>query len=74
MFFAGASDETPDKQGRITIPPMLREYAVARRKDVRRHRRDEPDRDLGRRARGQTYSEEQEQAFADLTEEVFPGI
>ncbi len=29
MFFAGASDETPDKQGRITIPPMLREYAVA---------------------------------------------
>ena len=30
MFSAGASDETPDKQGRITIPPMLREYAVAR--------------------------------------------
>src|SRR5262245_18365565 len=27
MLFAGASDETPDKQGRITIPPMLREYA-----------------------------------------------
>src|SRR5690606_27659906 len=27
MFFAGASDEKPDKQGRITIPPMLREYA-----------------------------------------------
>ena len=25
MFFAGASDETPDKQGRITIPQMLRD-------------------------------------------------
>ena len=31
MFFAGASDETPDKQGRITVPPMLRDYAALRR-------------------------------------------
>ena len=27
FLFAGASEETPDKQGRINIPPMLREYA-----------------------------------------------
>lgn len=27
MLAAGASDETPDKQGRITIPPHLRAYA-----------------------------------------------
>ena len=27
VFFASASDEVPDKQGRITIPPGLREYA-----------------------------------------------
>src|SRR5215217_1777676 len=27
VFFASASDEVPDKQGRITIPPHLREYA-----------------------------------------------
>ena len=27
VFFASASDEVPDKQGRITIPPPLREYA-----------------------------------------------
>ncbi|MBB1483604.1 division/cell wall cluster transcriptional repressor MraZ [Tessaracoccus sp. MC1865] len=27
MLMAGASDEVPDKQGRITIPPPLREYA-----------------------------------------------
>ncbi len=27
VFFSGASDEVPDKQGRITIPPALREYA-----------------------------------------------
>ena len=26
-FLSGASDELPDKQGRITIPPILRQYA-----------------------------------------------
>ena len=27
MLASGASDETPDKQGRVTIPPHLRAYA-----------------------------------------------
>lgn len=27
VFLSGASDELPDKQGRITIPPILRQYA-----------------------------------------------
>ena len=27
VFFAGAHDEVPDKQGRVTIPAQLREYA-----------------------------------------------
>ena len=27
MFLARASDETPDKQGRVTVPPDLRTYA-----------------------------------------------
>ena len=27
VLFAGASDEVPDKQGRVTIPPALRAYA-----------------------------------------------
>jgi len=31
VFFASASDETPDKQGRITIPPGLRDYAALHR-------------------------------------------
>ena len=31
VFFASASDELPDKQGRITIPPALRQYAGLQR-------------------------------------------
>jgi MraZ protein len=26
-MFGGASDATPDKQGRVNLPPYLREYA-----------------------------------------------
>jgi MraZ protein len=36
VFFASASDEIPDKQGRITIPPGLRDYAAARDLGLRR--------------------------------------
>ena len=32
-FFAGATDVTPDKQGRLTIPQSLRKYATLE-KDV----------------------------------------
>lgn len=31
IFFASASDETPDRTGRITLPPSLRAYAGLRR-------------------------------------------
>src|SRR5260370_2625098 len=31
VFFASASDELPDKQGRITVPPALRAYAGLQR-------------------------------------------
>ncbi len=72
MLASGASDETPDKQGRITIPPKLREWASLT-KDVvvigamnRLEIWDE--------AAWTAYSEEQEEAFAELSEEVFPGI
>ena len=34
MLFAGASAETADKQGRVTLPPMLREYAGLTRECV----------------------------------------
>jgi MraZ protein len=72
VFFASASDEVPDKQGRITIPPALRNYAGL-------------DRDcavIGANTRleiwdasaWETYLTEQEPQFSDLSEEVLPGI
>jgi len=72
MLFAAASQEVPDKQGRISIPPVLREYASLQ-KDVMV---------IGAMNRVEIwdptswaqYSQEQEQVFSDLSDEVFPGI
>ncbi|HET7328371.1 MAG TPA: division/cell wall cluster transcriptional repressor MraZ [Nocardioidaceae bacterium] len=72
MLFAGASDETPDKQGRVTIPPMLREYAALSRDCVVIGAMNRVE--VWDAASWQSYNEEQEQAFADLSEEVLPGV
>jgi MraZ protein len=72
VFLSGASDEIPDKQGRVTIPANLREYAGL-------------DRDctvIGAGSRVElwdtsawdTYLASTEQAFADQAEEVIPGL
>jgi MraZ protein len=72
VFFASASDEELDRQGRITIPPSLREYAGLQRDCVV----------IGANTRLEiwdaaawtTYLEQQEDAFADASEEVLPGV
>ncbi|WP_101524164.1 MULTISPECIES: division/cell wall cluster transcriptional repressor MraZ [Nocardioides] len=72
MLFAAASQEVPDKQGRISIPQVLRDYASLS-KDVivigsmNRIEIWDP-------ASWASYSEEQEQVFSELSDEVFPGI
>ncbi len=71
MFFAGASDETPDKQGRVTIPLMLRDYASLSKDCIVIGAMNRVE--IWDSASWQTYSEEQEPAFADLSEDVFPG-
>jgi MraZ protein len=72
VFFASASDEIPDKQGRITIPPGLRDYATLQRDCVV----------IGANTRleiwdaeaWEAYLAQQEDAFSDASEEVLPGI
>ncbi len=71
MLFAGASDETPDKQGRVTIPPMLRDYASLTKDCVvigAMNRLEIWDAEAWA-----SYSGDQEQVFAELEEEVLPG-
>ena len=72
VFFASAWQEEPDKQGRVTIPPALREYAGLAKDCVV----------IGANARveiwdsaaWEAYLADRERAFADLEEEVLPGV
>lgn len=72
MLFALASEQTPDKQGRITITPELRGYAGLERDCVvigiyNRVEIWEP-------GAWAAYTAEQESAFSDISEEIFPGL
>jgi len=72
VFFASAHDDTPAKQGRVTVPPQLREYAGLDRDCVV----------IGANTRVEiwdaeawaTYLAGQEEQFSSLSEEVLPGI
>lgn len=72
MFLSGASDDVPDKQGRVTIPPMLRQYAGLGRDLVV----------IGAGNRAEiwaadawnTYLAANEEPFAQTAEEVIPGL
>ncbi len=72
VFFASASDEMPDKQGRITIPPSLRDYAALQRDCVVIGANTRLE--IWDAAAWHTYLGRQEDAFSDASEEVLPGI
>ena len=72
MLASGASDETPDKQGRITIPPHLRAYAGLDKDCVVVGAINRVE--VWDAAAWEHYSAEQESAFADMNETVFPGV
>ncbi len=72
VFFGSASDETPDRQGRVSIPPGLRSYAGLTR-DVAvvgvNNRIEIWDAGAWDRTLAST-----EPAFSDAREEVLPGV
>jgi MraZ protein len=72
VFFASASDEEPDKQGRITIPQSLRDYAGLQRDCVVIGANTRLE--IWDAAAWDAYLEQQEDAFSDASEEVLPGV
>ena len=72
MFFSMAEDQTPDKQGRVTVPARLRDYAGLDRDCVVVGANTRLE--IWDAAAWATYETEQEQAFAAQDEEVPPGL
>jgi len=72
VLFSGASDEIPDRQGRITVPAALREYAGLDRDVVVVGKNSTAE--IWDAATWAAYLSDQEEAFSGLSEEVFPGI
>ncbi len=72
VLFSSAFDQVPDKQGRITIPGPLREYAGLERDCVvvGNHHTLE----IWEVQAWEDYLAAQDQEFADLSEEVVPGL
>ncbi|MDQ6753876.1 MAG: division/cell wall cluster transcriptional repressor MraZ [Actinomycetota bacterium] len=72
VFLSGASDEVPDKQGRVTIPAALREYAgLGRELAV-----------IGAGSRAEIwdatawseYLQEKENSFSETDDDAIPGV
>ena len=72
MLFALASEQSLDKQGRITVTPELREYAALERECVVIGIYDRIE--IWEPQAWAAYTAEQESAFSDVQEEIFPGF
>ncbi|MFZ1381777.1 MAG: division/cell wall cluster transcriptional repressor MraZ [Scrofimicrobium sp.] len=72
VLFSGAEDSTPDRQGRVTIPPRLRKYAKLERDLIV----------IGAGTRAEIWDAESwndyfsatEEQFANTEEEIIPGL
>lgn len=72
MLAASASDDTADKQGRLTIPPQLRSYAGLDKDIVVVGAIDRVE--VWDTTAWETYLAGTEDAFAEQAEEVIPGL
>ena len=72
VFLSGAVDQSPDRQGRVLIAPMLREYAnlgddvvvigVGTRAEI------------WNKASWQAYLDEKEQDYSNIADDVLPAV
>ena len=72
MFLSGASDEKPDSQSRITLPPHLRAYASLGRElvvtGVGAHA------EIWDAEAWNAYADSNEDSYSDMEQEVIPGL
>lgn len=72
VLYAGASDQLPDAQGRVSLPQQLREYAGIERECVVNGMNDRVE--VWAPEAWDAYLAEAESAFANLSGEVLPGL
>ena len=72
VFMSGAHSETPDKQGRVTIPQVLRQYAGLDRDLVVIGQGNHAE--IWNAAAWNEFISRQENPYSNLNEEVIPGI
>lgn len=71
MLFPAASHEVPDKQGRVTIPQVLRDYASLRKEVMVVGAMNTVE--IWDPSSWRAYTADQEDAFADLSDDLFLG-
>ena len=71
VFFSSASDEVPDKQGRITVPVPLRTYAGLDKECIALGVNDRVE--IWDVAAHTAWLSESERAFSEIADEVMPG-
>ena len=72
MFFSSAHDDTPDKQGRVTIPLTLRTYAKLTKDCVVLGANDRLE--IWDAAEWQAYEARADVTFSEQDQEVLPGV
>ena len=72
VLFSGASDEIPDRQGRITVPTTLRKYAGLEREVIVVGNGTTAE--IWDAETWQQYLDHQDDGFSGMDEEVIPGV
>lgn len=74
VFFSSAFDQAPDRQGRVTLPPSLRDYARLGAEGHTVVVGNDTTLEVWDAQTWEDYLAAQEPQFAELSEEVVPGL
>lgn len=72
IFLSGANDQIPDKQGRVTVPALLRSYAGLHKDLVVIGNGDRVE--IWDQGSWESYLDSNEDEFAEREDELIPGV